>query len=172
VRSHGGFVDVYSEMNRGTTFKIYLPVQTGEPEVSRVEQPPEFPRGNGECILVVDDEASVREITRDTLENYGYRVLTANDGTEALAMYAQRQEDIRLVITDMMMPFLDGMATIRALQKINPRVLIIASSGMAPNEELMKSTGMVQEFLNKPYTTEKLLKSLYRALTTPTEKKE
>jgi CheY-like chemotaxis protein len=69
---------------------------------------PELPLGNGELILVVDDEASIREITKETLEASGYRVLTGNDGTEAIALYATHAQNIALVITDMMMPYMSG----------------------------------------------------------------
>ncbi len=164
VKSHGGFVDVYSDIGKGTTFKVYLPAQGSDSVVAEEEKKTEQPTGQGELILVVDDEASIREITRDTLEANGYRVVTANDGTEAIALYAQHRTAIKAVITDMMMPIMDGPATIRALQKIDPDVKIIASSGMIPNEEYMRNAGMVKEFLTKPYTTEKLLAALSKVV--------
>ena len=121
----------------------------------------DLPLGNGELILVVDDEESIREITRGTLETFGYTVLTASDGTEAVAVYADRKNDIAVVLTDMMMPFMDGPATIRALQKMNPAIKIIAASGLTaghkPGEASLEG---VQVFLSKPYTAEKLLKAL------------
>jgi two-component system cell cycle sensor histidine kinase/response regulator CckA len=110
---------------------------------------------------VVDDEMAVREITKGTLEAYGYRALTAADGTEAVALYAQHKDEIRVVLTDVMMPFMDGPATIRALQKMNPQVKIIASSGLAENARTVDAAfTAVKIFLPKPYTAEKLLNAL------------
>jgi len=111
--------------------------------------------------LIVDDEAAIRDITRGTLEAYGYRAITASDGTEAIAAYAQKRDEIRIVLTDMMMPFLDGPATIRALQKMNPNVRVIAASGLADNEKLVDAskTG-VQAFLTKPFNADQLLRTI------------
>lgn len=164
VKSHGGFLDVYSEIGKGTTFKVYLPAQTTDQQIPEEEKKPEQHLGHGELILVVDDEASIREITMDTLVANGYKVLTASDGTEAIAIYAQERSTIKAVITDMMMPIMDGTATIRALQKIDPHVKIIASSGMTPNDDIMKNSDIVKEILIKPYTTEKLLAALDKVL--------
>lgn len=121
--------------------------------------------GRGELILVVDDEESIRQITKATLETFGYRVMTAADGTEALGLSAQHREEVAGVLTDMMMPFLDGPATIRALQKMNPQVKIIAASGLAGQDKAAEATSAgVQQFLPKPYTAEKLLKALAQLL--------
>ncbi len=161
VRSHGGFVNVYSEQNKGTQFAVYLPaIALGEADAAAPALP-DFPTGNNELILVVDDEEAIRQITKGTLETFNYRVLTANDGTEAVALYAQHREEIAAVITDMMMPFMDGPATIRALQKLNPQVPIIAASGLAAQDKAAEATALgVRAFLSKPYTAEKLLHAL------------
>ena len=123
-----------------------------------------MPLGRGELILVVDDEIAIREITRGTLEAFGYRALTACDGTEAVALYAQHKDEIKLVLTDLMMPYMDGPVTIRALQKLNPHVKIIASSGLAENAKMAQVNGGVRRFLPKPYTAEKLLTTLNELL--------
>ena len=116
-------------------------------------------------ILVVDDEMAILEITRETLEMHGYRALTASDGTEAVALYAQRKDEISVVLTDMMMPYMDGPATIRALQKLNPRVKIIASSGLTDNARVAEAANSaVSKFLSKPYTAEKLLEAIAEVL--------
>jgi CheY-like chemotaxis protein len=123
------------------------------------------PLGHGELILVIDDEAAICEIAKGTLETYGYRAMTASDGTEAVAMYAQHKDEIKAVLTDMMMPYMDGPATIRALQKMNPLVKIIASSGLTENSRAMEAASAgVKVFLPKPYTADQLLKALAELL--------
>ncbi len=112
-------------------------------------------------VLIVDDEASVLTITSQTLQAFGYRVLTATDGAEAVAIYARHQNDIAVVLTDMMMPVMDGPATIRALARINPAVKIIAASGLNANGDVTKvSEANIKHFLAKPYTAGTLLKGL------------
>ena len=166
VKSHGGFVNVYSEESKGAKFRIYLPATKAAETQQANAELPDLPMGHGELVLLVDDELAIREITGATLETYGYRVITANDGAEAIALYAQHRNEIAVVVTDMMMPFMDGQATIRALQKLNPEVKVIAVSGLMQNhksEELITNGGKII-FLHKPYTTEKLLKSLREML--------
>jgi two-component system, cell cycle sensor histidine kinase and response regulator CckA len=161
VKSHGGFINVYSEVYKGSQFSLYLPALDSPGTVEADALQTDLPPGNGELILVVDDEEPIREITRGTLEAFGYTVLTAADGTEALAIYADRRGEIAVVLTDMMMPFMDGPATIRALQKMNPEVKIIAASGLTVNHKSDDSSlQAVKAFLSKPYTAEKLLKAL------------
>jgi two-component system cell cycle sensor histidine kinase/response regulator CckA len=165
VKSHGGFINVYSELHRGSQFSVYLPaIETAEvTEAGALKA--DLPLGKGELILVVDDEESIREITRGTLETFGYKVLTANDGTEALAIYADKKNEIAVVLTDMVMPFMDGPATIRALQRMNPNVRIIAASGLGTAQRAGEgSLEGVSVFLTKPYTAEKLLKTLAQVL--------
>ena len=112
-------------------------------------------------ILVVDDEDSIREITKASLEKHGYNVLVARDGIEAIAMYTQHKDEISAVLIDMMMPSMDGPTAIRVLQKINPEVKIIGVSGLSSNHELLKIVGNnIKTFMSKPYTSNDLLKSL------------
>jgi two-component system, cell cycle sensor histidine kinase and response regulator CckA len=161
VKSHGGFINVYSELHRGSQFAVYLPALDIPGTIDSAAAQTDLPLGNGELILVVDDEESIREITRGTLETFGYTVLTASDGTEALALYADKKNEIAVVLTDMVMPFMDGPATIRALQRMNPKVRIIAASGLGTGHRAGEGTlEGVSVFLNKPYTAEKLLRTL------------
>ena len=165
VKSHGGFVDVCSQTGKGTTFEVYLPATPGE-EILAIEPVVAATlRGHGECILVVDDEPSIREVTQKTLERHGYRVLLAGDGAEALAAYAQHRNEIKAVMMDMAMPWLDGLRTIRALKKMNPAVKVIASSGDGSTSWRSENLAQLNElgvttFLAKPFNAEKLLVSL------------
>jgi two-component system cell cycle sensor histidine kinase/response regulator CckA len=165
VKSHGGFINVYSEIGKGTQFLIYLPAAESETEIEKDSRSLPFPNGNGELILVVDDEENIREITRATLEKFGYKVRTATDGTDALALYAQNGDEIALVLTDMAMPLMDGTATIRVLRKLNPNLKIIAASGLMNTEQTAElQTLNVNAFLSKPFTAEKLLTTLAEVL--------
>jgi PAS domain S-box-containing protein len=166
LKSHGGFIRVCSEMGKGTTFKAYLPATTtsnGAENVAVVENP--LPRGNGELVLVVDDEERMRTVVQGTLEQFGYRVLLAVNGAEAVALYAQKREQIAIVLTDMAMPVMDGPATIVALKSMNPNLKIIGSSGLPSDGDVAKAAGVgVKHFVPKPYTAETLLKILAEAL--------
>ncbi len=161
IKGHGGFVNVYSEMGKGTRFKVYLPALETKDTQQAAESNPELPRGEGKLVLVVDDETAICEMQKAALEAYGYRVLTANDGTEAVSIVARQDGEINAVITDLMMPFLDGASTIRALRKINPKLKFIAVSGLMGDN---KTSGLALDasvtFLQKPYTAEKLLLTL------------
>jgi PAS domain S-box-containing protein len=158
VKSHGGFVRVYSEPGKGTKFGVYLPAQTETSAESAEEIAAELPRGHGELILVVDDESTVRVITQQTLQAFGYRVILASDRAEAVAAYARQGSEVAVVLTDMMMPVMDGPATILILRKLNPAVRIIAASGLSSDGH---ATALgVKHFLPKPYTAGTLLKAL------------
>jgi PAS domain S-box-containing protein len=160
IKSHGGFVNVYSEVGKGTQFQVYLPVTANEADCIPLEHH-ESLTGHGEVILVVDDEDAIREITKNSLEAHGYNVLVASDGIEAIAMYTQHKNEISVVLVDMMMPSMDGPTAIRVLQKINPQVKVIAVSGLVSNHKMLELVGnSVKTFLPKPYTSNELLKNL------------
>ncbi len=162
MKSHGGFITVYSEVGKGTSFKVYLPaITTTETLKAQVHQH-ELLAGHGELILVVDDEDQIREITKKILEKHGYRVITANDGEEAIALYSQHGDEIEFVLMDMMMPVMDGSVCIQKMRKANPEVKIIAVSGLGEKDKITKvEDTQVQAFLTKPYTAEKLLNIIH-----------
>lgn len=168
VKSHGGFVQVQTEVGKGTTFLVYLPAMENAQAAHSDTEQRQIVSGNGELILAVDDEASVLSMTKETLENYGYRVVTARDGTEAVAAFTAHRQSIKLVLTDMLMPFMDGPATIRVLRKLEPNIKIIAASGLMDQDKVRDATGMDNlAFLLKPYTTEKLLALVHKMVCSP-----
>ena len=165
VKSHGGFMTVESQPGRGTTFTFYLPAATA-PETRQAASPAvSLPAGAGECIMVVDDEEAVLAITKSTLENFGYVVITASSGPEAVGGFADQRDKIKLVITDVAMPFMDGVATTMALRKIKPDVRIIITSGLDQKDEDTSRRVKGAAFLQKPFTAETLLTQDHTVLT-------
>jgi CheY-like chemotaxis protein len=169
VKSHEGFVNVYTELGKGTVFSVYLPaIDTSTQSGSIRAQQTGIPRGLGETILVVDDEASILTITGQTLQTYGYHVLTARDGAEAVTLYSEKRHEIALVVTDIMMPVMDGTTAINAFARMNPNVKVIAVSGLNTNRDAISLSDVrVKSFLLKPYSARTLLVSVRQALDGP-----
>ncbi len=165
VKSHDGWMTVASQVGKGTQFAIYLPAKV-TPQTEIASDTLEMPLGNGELVLVVDDEASVREIIKLSLEAYNYRVMTASDGIEAIAIYARCRSEIRVILLDLMMPLLDSASTISALQRIDPNVSLVVMSGLVATEPIKNMSAVnVQAFLAKPFTSQVLLQTLHRLIT-------
>jgi CheY-like chemotaxis protein len=159
LKSHKGFINVSSNVGRGTEFKVFLPA-IDTTTLEAVKEPPQVielaPVVDEKVILVVDDEASIRAVTQATLEALHYTVLVANDGREAIDYYAQHNDTINLVLLDMMMPSMDGQTTIQALKRIHPEVKIVAVSGLSSNKDLALKAG-AKGFLQKPYSSQDLI---------------
>jgi len=169
VRSHGGFVEVNSQKAGGSIFRVFIPaVVGGLTELpGDTELPPE-PKGRGEAILMVDDEAEILTVAAVVLNKNGYKILTARDGIEALTVYVNNLADINLVLTDIMMPMMDGVNLTRALKKINPGVRIIAASGHAEeSREKELITLGICAYLKKPFNNRQLLEAVHGALSQP-----
>jgi two-component system cell cycle sensor histidine kinase/response regulator CckA len=165
VRAHGGFLTVYSEQGKGTCFKVYLPAAEGPRTRDRGLKSAKPPQGRGEIVMVVDDEAAIREIVKVTLENNGYTVITADDGTEAVATLAGEKRCISAVLVDLMMPFMDGIATIRAMQRLGPQLKFLAISGLMDQARISQLSELSDvKFLAKPFTTEQILSILESVL--------
>lgn len=162
VRSHGGFMTFDTEPGRGTTFTLCLPALTTAEHavVPDPEAAGALPRGDGELILVVDDEASIRQVVQSTLERFGYRVLVASHGAEALATFVQHHHEVAAVLTDMMMPMMDGPALIVALRAVKPDVRVIGSSGLASGVTSSTRLPAANAFIPKPYAADAILRTL------------
>jgi two-component system cell cycle sensor histidine kinase/response regulator CckA len=165
VRSHRGFVTVESDVGLGSRFHVYLPAVSQNESRCVAGQPITPPRGHGELILVTDDEPGLRTILHEMLVSSGYRVRLAKDGAEAVAIYAQHSLQINLVLTDSVMPVMDGLALIRALATINPSVKIILMTGLVERDRMLEVMDpSVLKTLDKPFTAEELLRCLHAAL--------
>ncbi|MEO6004218.1 MAG: response regulator [Opitutus sp.] len=169
--SHGGFVTVRTSLGKGTSFQIFLPALDNSLEPGGSAAPiPAVPRGAGELVLVVDDEASIRNMCATILSRHGYRVLTAADGAEAIALFAPRSKEIRLVITDVSMPNLDGAALAGVIRRLNSEVKIIAVSGLgAGGGGELPTQVFTSTFLLKPFRPDALLNLVHQVLESSTK---
>jgi CheY-like chemotaxis protein len=155
VRGHRGAIKVYSHPGKGTTFKVFFPVATGQVMPKAPVLISDF-RGTA-TVLVVDDEAVVQKLARSTLERYGYRVLIASNGKEALDVIAAKEGSIDLVLLDMTMPVMGGEETLANIKSLSTRVKVIASSGYNEIEALRRFGSGVDGFLQKPYRSAQLM---------------
>lgn len=165
VKQHKGFIDVYSQLNIGTTFSIFVPVldMCG---VKDIEMPHEesLDMGTGK-ILLVDDEEIIQETTRDILTECGYEVIVAGNGHEALSIFAERSAEIKAVILDMAMPNMSGRETFMELKKISANVKVLLASGFKNDTRIADTLEMgVAGFIQKPYTLHELSKKISEIL--------
>lgn len=170
VESHQGWIELQTATGQGTTFRVNLPAAESDTAANPLAAPPFLPRGSGELLLLVDDEAANRDVTHATLARYGYRVLAAGSGTEAVSLFIPRSDEIRLLITDLHMPNLDGASLTRILQRIKPGLKVLAISGLsnAPMDAAIeKPEQFANDYLAKPFKPEDLLLRVHQLLLPP-----
>jgi two-component system cell cycle sensor histidine kinase/response regulator CckA len=166
VQQHQGWINVYSEVGRGTTFKVYLPRLSGATVIQKTQPMPVAVSTGHETILLVEDESALRDVVQKTLAQLGYRVLKASTGVKAMEVWKEHREEIHLLLTDLMMP--DGMTGNNLAQRLireNPRLKVVYMSGYSA-EIAGKDLPLVEgvNFLTKPFATEKLAKIVRHCL--------
>ena len=165
VRSHDGVVTVVSEPRCGSTFRVFIPAAPGPALAAGTDSGKPFPGGAGELLLVVDDEELIRTSFRQVLEQHNYRVVTAANGREAIARFLEQRENVKLVVTDLMMPEMGGVALMRALRLLQPQLRFVATSGLQSEGADGGLRGVsVEEVLPKPCGPKELLEVVARAL--------
>lgn len=168
VTTHLGFIAVDTAVGQGTTFRVYLPASRADDAIPDTMPPIPIDRGREEQVLVVDDDALVRDIIKTVLNQHGYRVIDCADGVEAIVQYNTHSRDIALVITDVDMPNLNGAVLAGTLRKLSPRLRIIAMSGHNSNGVgqaiLVEAKALTNAFLGKPFTAATLLKTVHAVL--------
>ena len=165
LKAHNAVAEVSSKPGQGTRFSIYFPASESEGTVDELETSPELPRGNGEWVLLVDDEQSFVQMSRVSLETSNYRVLSAFNGAEALRIYQENSEKIALLVTDCLMPALSGPALIAEVHRINPALPVIVTTGLGSEGGLKKGEdSKITSVLSKPFKPEDLLLAIHRGL--------
>ncbi len=167
VEGHHGFTFLTTQLGRGTTFRVLLPAEVAAEAEEAENAAAALPHGNGELVVVADDDDSVRDITSATLAAHGYTVLTAADGTEALAFIAPRALEIRVVIADLDMPNLDGVALAKVVGSLNPAIRVLLVSASAEPDDPRRCPPPSGAFLAKPFSGETLLAEVHKLLHEP-----
>lgn len=166
IRSHGGAIDMESEIGEGSTFRIYLPASEAKSLPAAAEHPPETLKGSG-TILLVDDEEMILQVAGEILEKIGYRVLPVESGKKAVELFRNSAHSIDLVILDMIMPEMSGTEVFQRIQEIDPAARVLLSSGYSVEgqaRELLKRG--CKGFIQKPYSMGELSRKIRQVLET------
>jgi two-component system, cell cycle sensor histidine kinase and response regulator CckA len=166
MKSHHGYMDVESKIGRGSSFHLYFPVAPRSAEMNQIQDDHKFEvEGGNETLLLVEDEEMLRELVRNILQAKGYKVITASDGEEAIRLYAERRNEIAVVISDIGLPKQSGGDVLSRLKKINPAVNVILASGYIEPEEKHRLLGSgATKFIQKPYVPEQILRQVREIL--------
>jgi len=166
VKQHGGHIKCYSEPGAGTTFKLYFPsIKSDENQAAPKQDKGLEKLGGNETVLLADDERSIRDLCEEILVEYGYHVITASNGLEALEIYSSHKSSIDIVILDMIMPKMDGRQCLNELLRIDPMVKVIVASGYSMQGQLQESfSGLIKGSVSKPYKAFQLLKTIRHAV--------
>ena len=166
VKSHGGYIMCYSESGLGTTFKIYFPVLTYEsPEQRAEESRAEALPGGRETILLVDDDATIQEVGKTTLENHGYTTIMAESGERAIEIYGKKKDHIDLVILDVGMPGIGGHKCLNHLLKIDPGIKVIIATAYSPSGKVKETLESgAAGYIGKPFGLADMLKRVREVL--------
>jgi CheY-like chemotaxis protein len=159
AENHGGFVHLETKPGAGTTFYVYIPAAPGEVAGGETRNGAVEPvKGNGELILIVDDEPSVRKLASAILHRSGYRTVTAAEGREGTKIFEEQRRDIKLVVSDLMMPQLDGPGMLRGLRQIEPELKCIIITGLGEENRIAEAKAAGADMiLNKPFSADQLL---------------
>jgi len=164
VKNHGGFLELRTEVGKGTTFELFFPAHVRAEVAKAEEAAPTLHASRGEQVLIVDDEAGLLAMVKSTLETLSYRVLTAADGLEALAILEKQGDEVELVLTDWQMPLMSGAEVVRKIHAAHPELKIVVATGSADGSNPEFSTLPIWGVLQKPYTTDELLNTVREAL--------
>jgi PAS domain S-box-containing protein len=170
IKQHGGYINVYSESGKGTTFKLYFPIL--ESGIKETESMPSIPAARGaETVLMAEDDAAVRTIARKVFEQFGYTVIEARDGEDAVKKFLENKDNVHLVVLDLLMPKKNGKEAYEEIRKIRPDVKVIFTSGYTA--DILNKKGILEEginFLSKPISTNDLIRKVREVLDTETSK--
>jgi CheY-like chemotaxis protein len=165
IKQHGGYINVYSEPGQGTAFKIHLPLSEEAASLDKKTEAAIPVRGGNETLLVAEDDVSLRQLAREVLESYGYTVISAENGEDAITKFMENRERISLVLLDMIMPKKNGKEVREAIRKVSPGIKILFSSGytmdIIKTKELMETDF---DFIHKPFLPKELLMKVREVL--------
>jgi CheY-like chemotaxis protein len=165
LQQHQGFIDIKSKVGRGTTLYLGLPLANASEDAGSSAAIDETFKGNGEHILLVDDEEALRNLITERLKIHGFRVTPAQNGEEAFSIYKHNPDDFELILTDIKMPVLDGIGLYKKIHALNNQARVLAITGIVDQNKIKESEGVhFDDILRKPVSIDELMASIQRAL--------